>query len=214
MTVSSFDENKICNIALSRIGGGSIDSILAPLTDLEATCANLYTILVQSLLAHEWNFSDAEAELAKNPDATALKDYTSAFRLPGDLLSGPYAVYGDGSTRNDGAWRIVSDHLYCNYTTVIINYRRKPPVSEWPAPFTNLVIKALEADLAMPVRENASLKAALLQEAFGTPAENGRGGLFGIAKRLDAQSKPIRSMFRNGNPITSARFGGGVNASS
>jgi len=208
MTVSSFDENKIANIALSRIAGGSIDSITDPVSDLEATCANIYTILVETLLAHEWNWAFAEAELAKNPDLTPLKDYTTAFRLPADMLSGPAAVYGDGATRNDGAWRIASDHLYCNYTTVIIDYRRKPPVSEWPSYFVNLVIKAMEADLAMPVRENATLKAALTQEAFGSPAENGRGGLFGVAKRLDAQSKPIKSIFANGNPLTSARFGG------
>lgn len=208
MTVNSYNENKICQIALSRIGGGFIDSVIDPVTDLESTCANIYTIVVESLLSHEWSFTNGEAELAKNPDFTPINGYKNAFRLPANMLSGPSGVYGNGSNRNDGHWVVADDHIHCDYDTVIIDFRKKPKVSEWPPYFVNLVIKALEADLAMPVRENASLKQALHVEAFGTPQEELRGGLFGVAKKLDAKSKTIKSFFANGNPITSARFGG------
>lgn len=205
MTVTAYDENKICSIALSRIGGGTIDSILEPQTDLEATCANLYFLRMESLLSYEWNWANAEAVLAKDLDVTPLKDYGNAFRLPGDLLSGPYAVEGDGSRINTGNWRIFGAHLYADYRTVIINYRRKPVVQIWPSYFVNLAVTALSSDFSVPVRESVTMKDALYAEAFGTPQENGMGGLFKTARRLDAQSKPTRSIFRNGDQLTATR---------
>lgn len=206
MTITTYDDNKICQIALSGIAGGSIDSILEPETDLEATCANIYFILVETLLSEEWNWTSGEAELVKDLDVTPLRQFTNAFTLPGNLLSGPSAVFGNGSRLNDGDWCIKDNHLYCNYDTVIIEFRKKTPVNTWPPYFVNLVIKALQADLAMPVRENATLKATLLEEAYGPPIMQGRGGLFGKAKTMDAKSKPMRSLFANGDPLSRTRY--------
>lgn len=208
MSITIYDENKICSIALTRLGGGTIESVLDPVTDLEVTCANVYSIVAESLLSHEWSWVNTEFELNRLPDVTPLKDFKYAFQLPSNMLCGPRAVYGNGSQLNDGQWAVKGQQLYCDYTTVVVDYAGKPPVSMWPAYFVNLVAKAVEADLAVPIRENATLKATLLEEAYGPPMMEGRGGLFGIAKRLDAKNKPTKSLFRNGDPFTSARFGG------
>lgn len=209
MPISVYDENKICNIALSRLGGGTVESVLDPVTDLEVTCANIYFLVAESLLAHGWNWAKGEIELALLPDVTPLRGFGKAFQLPTNMLAGPVAVYGGGRRLNDGQWKVVGDRLYCDYDTVVVDYGKKPPVAIWPAYFVNLVTKAVEADLAVPIRENATLKATLLAEAYGTPEFEGRGGLFKIARNLDAQSKPTRSIFANGDPFTAARFGGG-----
>lgn len=208
MPVIVYDENKICNIALTRLGGLPIESVLDPTTDMEETCANIYHIRAEELLAHEWNWTNAELELARLPDVTPVKTFRYAFQLPSNMLSGPRAVYGDGSELNSGQWKVVGDKLYCDFQTVAVDYGNKPPPSIWPAYFVNLVTKAVEADLAIPVREDRQLKADLLEEAFGPPIMEGRGGLFKIAKNLDAKNKPTQTLFSNGDPFTAARFGG------
>lgn len=209
MTFSTFDENRLCNIALSGIGGGSINSIIDPVVDLEATCANVYSSLIPFLLSFNWNWTNTEAELAKNLDITPLREFESAFRLPADLSSGPVAVYIDGVQRaQEGYWKIKGTHLYCNGDVVIIDYVGGADVSTWPPFFRRLAIKALQADLAIPVRDNEQLEDQLRREAYGPPEMEGRGGLMGVALRIDAQSKGTKTMFKNGDPFTSARFGG------
>ena len=208
MTVTTYSETEICQIGLSLIGGGDIDSITNPVTDLEATCARIYKPRIETLLSHEWNWSETELELAKDADVTPLKNFTSAFRLPPNMLAGPAAIYADGSELNDGDWTVKGAYLYCNYKTVIVDYRKKPPVAIWPSYFVNLAAHDLAAAFAIPVREDKSLREEMHRIAYGSPEFEGRGGLFATAKKLDAKAKPTRSMFANGDPLTRARFGG------
>lgn len=206
MTATTYDEVKICNIALAGIGGGSIESISSPSTDLEADCANAFALVVESLLSHEWNWAQAEVALARDLDVTPIKDYDYAFRLPSAMLAGPSGVWGNGSPLNDGQWCVKGAHLYCSYTTVKIDFSKKPPVSIWPPYFVNLVVAALRAQLAIPVRESVSMSEKFEVQAFGTPEEGGRGGLFRMARNLDAKSKPVKSLFRNGDPFSATRY--------
>lgn len=208
MTVNSFDETEICQIALSLIGGGEIDSITDPSTDLEATCARIYKPKIETLLSHEWNWAEAELELTKDIDVTPLKNFTSAFRLPGNMLAGPAAIYADGSQLNSGDWQVKGAYLYCNYTTVIVDYRKKPPVVIWPSYFVDLATHVLAAAFAIPVREDKSLRDEMHRLAYGSPEFEMRGGMFAVAKKLDAKAKPTKSIFANGDPFTRARFGG------
>ncbi|MFO0390188.1 MAG: hypothetical protein ACK502_10810 [Alphaproteobacteria bacterium] len=210
MTVNTYTETDVAQIALSLIGGGDIDSITDPDTDLEATCARIYKPTIETLLSHEWNWAEAELELAKDLDVTPLKEFTSAFRLPANMLAGPAAVFGDGKEIGDGAWCVKGAHLYCSYTTVMVDYRKKPPVTIWPSYFVNLAAHALAAAYAIPVREGAgrAIRDEMHRIAYGPPEMENRGGLFAVAKKLDAKSKPNRSIFANGDPFTRARFGG------
>jgi hypothetical protein len=208
MTVNSFDETEICQTALSLIGGGEIDSILDPQTDLEATCARIYKPRIETLLSHEWNWAEKELELALDLDVVPLKDFTKAFRLPSNLLAGPGDVYGDGSQLNDGDWRVMGAHLYCNYTTVIVDYRGKPPVVIWPSYFVNLAAHDLATAFCVPVMDDRALRDDFQLTTYGPAEMEGRGGLFQTAKRMDAKSKPTKSMFANGDPFTRARFSG------
>lgn len=208
MTVNSFDETDICQTALSLIGGGEIDSIADPESDLEATCARIYKPKIETLLSHEWNWAQAELELAADLDVVPLKNFSRAFRLPGNMLAGPAAVYADGRQINDGDWEIKGAHLYCNYTTVIVDYRKKPPVIIWPSYFVDLATHVLAAAFAIPVREDKSLRDDMHRLAYGPPEMEMRGGMFAVAKKLDAKAKPTKSLFANGDPFTAARFGG------
>lgn len=206
MTVTTYDNVSNCNASMIRIGGEQIDSIVEPTTDLEAQCAVLYPLLVDALLGeHDWNWARQEMQLAADLDVTPLKKWDKAFRLPADMIAGPFAVFGDGREIGTHAYEIFGDHLYCDFSVVIVNYRRRKPEANWPPYFTRLVVTAFASQMAIPVRENLVLSEKLDIEAFGLPQEGRRGGLMGRAMTLDAQSKPIKSIFANGDPLTSTR---------
>lgn len=208
MTVNAYDDVKICSIALNLVGENPINSITDPETDIEATCARLYPPLVASLLSrHEWNFANPVRQLAINADETPQLSYTYAHKLPSDLLAGPFAVYGNGDFRRPVTdYENADDHIHSNYQRIDVRYRRKTPVETWPEYFVDLVTTALGARLAKPVADNTSLATELRITAFGPAELDGEGGLFKAAKGIDAKSQPIRSFFRNGDPLTATRY--------
>ncbi|MDP2206984.1 MAG: hypothetical protein Q8K65_11840 [Alphaproteobacteria bacterium] len=207
MTVTNLDENKICNITQSRIGGAQINSITNPQDDREATCANLFYTLLDTLLAeHDWNFALWEKSLTRDMDVEALRGFDRAFRLPGDLIAGPFDVDGDGRSASKGDYAVLGAHLHASYKTVSILYRRRPPVTVWPPFFVSLFIAAYAGQLCIPERDNVKMADMFAEEAFGPPQMQRRGGLMAAAMKIDAQSKPTKTIFKNGDPFTGTRY--------
>lgn len=207
MTANAYDDIKICSAALNLIGEKPINSIDDPKTDNEATCARIYPLVVSELLSsHEWNFANPVRQLAINADQTPQFGYEYAHRLPSDLIAGPFAVYGDGNFRYTiSDYENADDHIHSNYERIDVRYRKKTAVSTWPEYFVSLVVLALASRLAKPVADNTSLTQELRIQAFGPAEANGQGGFLKVAKGIDAKSQPIRSFFRNGDPLTATR---------
>ncbi|HCS22610.1 MAG TPA: hypothetical protein PLW48_03815 [Alphaproteobacteria bacterium] len=207
MTVTNLDENKICNITMSRIGGAQINSITDPQDDREVTCANLFFSLLDTLLAeHDWNWAMWEKTLTRDLDVDALRGFERAFRLPGDLIAGPFDVEGDGQQANKGDYVILGAHVHASYKSVKVLYRRRPPVNIWPPFFVSLFVAAFAGQLCIPERDSVSMADKFTEEAFGPPSLLRRGGLMGMAMKIDAQSKPTKTLFKNGDPFTATRY--------
>lgn len=209
MTVSSYDDIAVVNLALSKIAAESISSLDADDedSDIAGLCARIYPAVRDTIIsAHPWSFCKAELELSRANGITPIKNWQYAYRLPDDMLAGPFALYGDGSTNPVQSFEQFGDYLYCNYQKVLMDYRRRPPESQWPMFFVNLVATATAAELAIPITDSTSRSQELNLVAYGPPGLDGKGGLFATATRTDSQSKPIRSMFRNGDPLANTRF--------
>ena len=83
------------------------------------------------------------------------------------------------------------------------------PESAWPSWFRELVVVAFAEDLARLVM-NRRLAEEMHAQAFGTPSENGRGGLFAAALEEDGRAAPQRTLgYDDAGPLVEARFGGG-----
>ena len=198
----------VINRALARFGGGEIQS-LDENSDLAALCANIYTGKRDYLLSiHPWRFAMAKRQLAKLSDVSPLNEWMFAFALPADMLSGPWAVFGDGQNLSSHFFEIYDGDLYCSYDTVVIDYTRRIDESDWPVWFTDFVATAVAAELAMPVSDQVSKAEMLSLMAYGSKAFAGRGGLFAQCRRLDGQTQTTKTLFSRGDPLTAARFGG------
>lgn len=208
MTLNTVDEIKICNTASTMISGKKINSITDPKNDSEATFAVLYPMSRDTLLArHPWAFANPFRTLAIDADAPVIGAWKNAFKLPSDLIAGPFSVFGDGSKYlADGfSFENRNDYIYANFDTCQISYRARPDVSIWPPYFVYLVATDLASLAAKPIKSDTALAEEMRIRAYGPAQLDGNGGLFQAAKNLDAQSKPMRSMFENGDPLTRSR---------
>lgn len=208
MTVNGYDDLAINNMALNLLGQSPINSIEEPTSDNEATCARIYPITVLSLLSrHPWNFANPVRQLAVNGDITPVGNYLYAYKLPSDMLSGPEAVFADGNLKRPvHDYEVADDHVHCNYTRIDVRYAKKTSPATWPAYFVELVVMALASRLAKPIADNTALTTEYRIAAFGPAEMDGEGGLFKTAKGLDAKSQPMKSLFRNGDPLTAQVF--------
>lgn len=210
MTVSGYTDISICNAALDELGVNQINSIVNPETDVEASCARLYPLTIGGLLSrHPWNFAQPLRQLAVDADATPAQKsgYEYAYRLPSDLIAGPFAVYADGNVKHPiHDYMNVNGYILASYNRIDVRYRHVPPVERWPIYFIDLAVMALAARLAKPVTGDNELATEKRIIAFGHANSDMNGGLFAEAKRIDAISRPIPSLFQNGDPITATRY--------
>lgn len=77
----------ICNLALDRLGQGSIASILAPSKPEEDICARWYDQTRRELLReYIFNFARKPAVLTANANAPTHPDFATGYNLPVDLV--------------------------------------------------------------------------------------------------------------------------------
>jgi len=196
----------VCNAGLSKLGQFSIDGF-DDTTDLAAICSRIYPIVRDSLLSrHEWRFATIMRQLARDADETPKVKYGYAYRLPADLIDGPNAVYEAGGRNPVKDFQLVGQFIYTDLETVVIEYRARAAENIWPAWFEDLVVEATAAALAMPVTETLNKAQYHNQIAFGLPSDNGEGGLYSQARRLDSKSKVNKSFIpSSGGPLIEAR---------
>lgn len=183
-----------------------------PINDFEipgnaSTAGVIYPAIRQALFsAYDWSFAKAKRQLTKDAGATPLNVYTNAFALPADLLEGPDTVYGDGAAYATNDFELFGNHIYCDYDTVIIDYKKLVDEQYWPEWFVNLMAHEFARAMAIPVTESTERAAELRQIVYGHANLGGNGGLFAKAKQIDSKNRPVRSLFQNGDPLLATRY--------
>lgn len=179
----------ICSDALILLGAAPISSFTEG-TDSAQACDRLYPDLRDNLLSsYEWVWSVKKvslARLATNP----TNEWTYAYQLPGDMLSGVMAVFETNSTYQKPlryGWEVYGDQLFTNLETVYIDYQATVTESKMPNYFVRLLRTAMAAELALVVTDQLNKADYFRQLAYGTPGENGRGGLFRDAMNINAR---------------------------
>jgi hypothetical protein len=209
MTVNSYNADEdLCSATCDLLRIPAVSSISDPTTDTEARFARQLPLLRGMLLSrHDWNFANPVVQLTNNPDVTPNAGHDHAFKLPSDLIAGPFAVY-DSATSDEPVLNYINanDHIHASFDVCLVQYRRNPPLSTWPLYFTDLVVVALASRMAKAETDNDALVREYRIQAFGRADENSNGGLLGAAKNIDARSEPIKTIYQNGDPLTATRY--------
>lgn len=193
----------LINRALLRIGAIPIQSDIIPGSEQHVA---VYDGVVERLAADPWTFLKTTRRLVQLATAP-LRGWLYAYQLPPEMLGGPRAVYADQATDQPlTTFDIEGDQLLCNQPQVWLVFTRFDAVARWPGDFRELVTLALMAEYALSVREDRALHDRLYAKAFGTPAQNGRGGLYAAALENDSQGVPATTVGGGANPLIDVRF--------
>lgn len=203
----------VASQALARLGEPSISSFTED-TEAAEKVNQLYEPTVLQLFGQaNWSFATERATLQIDGAKTPVNEWRYAYLMPtlrSVRVGKPRGVFNSTNLRAPQVfdYEVQGRWIFADYTTVVIEYVKRMPESQWPGYFHTLAIEALAATLALPVTENASKEQLHRQLAYGNPSEGGRGGLFKVASDADATGDPTRSILDDHDPIAQARFGG------
>ena len=195
----------ICSDALIMLGANPLSSFTVG-TDDAQVADRLYDDVRDTLLmqyAYSWSIKKVKlAQLVQTP----INEWKYIYQLPGNLLGNPKAVFNVGAvgatTQRD--FEIYGDGLNTNYEQVWIDYQYRPEPFEFPPYFVRLLKTALAAEFAEPVTDQITKADYFHSRAYGSPAENMRGGLVCVAINIDGADRPAQTIQEF--PISDVRF--------
>lgn len=203
----------VASMALARLGEPAISSFDEN-TDTAEKVKQLYESTILGLLSgYEWQWCSKRAVLSIDGGKTPENEWTYGFLMPAirtDRVGNPYRVY-NSTSRNAPEffdYEIENKWILTNASTIVIEYTQRMPENVWPGYFERMAVEALAAVFALPITENESKENWHTGIAYGSPSEQGEGGLLGRAMKADARGTPTRGLLDETDPMTSARFGG------
>lgn len=181
----------ICSDALISLGASPLSSFTEG-TDAAQACDRLYPDLKNTLLStYVWSWTLAKIQLARL-SATPINEWKYAYQMPGDHLTGALAVFETDGTDQRSVrygWEIYGNELVTNMETVFIDYQQTISEAKMPNYFVRLLRTALAAELAIVITDQSAKADYFRALAYGSPGENGRGGLIREAMNIDARGQ-------------------------
>ena len=181
----------LCSNALLRLG-------VAPISSFEEgeagkTCGTIYQDFITNLLSiYNWQFASTKVQLARLSEAP-LSEYKYQFQLPSDMLKLQKVYYSNNvQASSEIGFRLQGGVLLTDNETIYIDYTRNVDVPEFPAYFVEFAVLALCSVLAIAITDKGDYAGVFRQLAFGTANDNGNGGEFGRAKKLDSMQQPSK----------------------
>lgn len=181
----------ICSDALILLGAEPITSFTDG-SDSAQACSRLYPDLRDTIISsYVWSWSLKKSKISRLSTAP-LNEWRYAYQMPGDMLSGVLAVFETNSTNERSrryGWEIYGQEFYTNMETVFIDYQRSVAEASLPHYFVRLLRTAMAAELAIVITDQAAKADYFRAQAFGSPGENGRGGMMREAMNIDARGQ-------------------------
>lgn len=170
------------------------------------TYVSIYEGVVEDLLSrYPWTFATVTrrlTRLAAVPDA----HWTYYYQLPADMLGAPRAAFDQAQLRTPfTSWELTENRLATNAEQVWLTFTKRADPTFWPGYFTELVVTALMAQMALSVREDSPMYERLRSIAFGAGGMDGHAGLLAQCQAMDGQGKPSAVVGEGYNPLLEAR---------
>lgn len=194
----------ICSDAMILLGAASISSFSEG-TDEAQIADRLYDDIRDTLLMqYPYSWSIKKVKLAQLVDAP-VNEWKYQYALPGDMLGNPKAMFitsgVGGSPVND--FEIYGTAVYTNFEEIWIDYQFRPEPGFFPPYFVNLLKHALAAAFAEPITDQIQKADYYHRLAYGSPAENMRGGLSRVSMNIDGVDRPNQNIMDF--PLTEVR---------
>lgn len=201
--MTSLTDIDLTNQALRMLGEFGVTSFDEG-TDLAETCNRIVATTLRALLvSHPWRFTMRKTMLAQVADAP-LTEWAYQHAMPPNSIF-IRAVRPAPKAPSADEWEIFENRILSNCAILYCDFQVEIDSAAWPAWFTNLARHALAADLAIAVGAGTTAADAFFRRAYGSPMENGSGGLMRIARNLDSQQQTPQRI--GTTPLITARWG-------
>ena len=199
---------ELLNRALMRIGAQPLIDELDPVAPPHIA---VYDSVLSRLAAYPWSFMKTSRRLVRRdaaPDPAHFPAHWKyAFDLPPDHLGALRAVYDSETLRRPFlGFEVQGAVLLTDAAQIWVVVMVTSQTQRWPGDFSELLMTAVMAELALSIREDRPLHDRLYAKAFGSPGQNGMGGLLAAALENDAQGVPDEAIGDGSSPLIDARF--------
>lgn len=199
--------------ALARLGEPSISDFSADNDTAEKVNLLYETTILQLLSMRDWSFATTKIALNEDAAAVPVNKWTRSFLMPAlqtVRVGKPIKVTNSAAVGAVATfdYEIEGKWIQTDETVIVIEYIERKNEALWPGYFNTLAIEALASVLALPITENASKEELHRAIAYGTPSQNGRGGLFAVASAADQIGEPTQGLLDDYDLMRATRFGG------
>ncbi len=201
---------QICSSALVRLGAKSISSFDELSTG--PLCAEVFPdVKLRVLTAGPWRSILAKSAELTRTLVSPPTQYMYEYQIPPDSLTGfPRTVwnspFNSGRSTQFTDFNIFGTKILTNAEQVFIDYQVDIDPELLPPHINQLMIYAVAAEIALAVTDQQTTADTWFKVAWGTPEQNGKGGYFKEAQRIDSQGHPSQSI--KNYPLTAVRHGG------
>lgn len=202
----AIDKQALVNEALSvELGVGPIFSTDDG-SDLAEQVEQAWNVTVDRVFGlHDWHFALKTVKLNRLAD-TPVNGWKYAFELPGGRIGPPLKILDDPKRRRPlRDFDLEEGLLFADGANAWARCKFLVDPDTWDPAFRTAFVKALGANLAVPVWADNELKSELMQECFGTPSQGLSGGLFGRLMAQDKAAAPIGEPLLDDDPLTNVR---------
>lgn len=203
----------ICNLAIDRVSGDRIADFTEE-SPFGVFCADAWPHKKEMLLSkYRWAFANSIRLLAAEEiGATETAVMAYKFAKPADLVGAVHAFRDAADpyqAERTPYVMLADDHYWADEAVVYAEYTAAKAPALWPAYFRELAIVAFAADCAGHAQMR-SLQRDLEAKAWGTPSDNGEGGLYLQARNEDSRQAPPRQLVSgvDAGPLVGSRWAG------
>jgi hypothetical protein len=158
---------QICNMALSHVGGGRIESMTEGSSEAREVSTWYDPSRLQVLEGFDWSFARKTQLLALHPDAAPEPAWALRYQVPSDLVSPRYLVNPAGNTADAVPFELMASDAG-NEMTLVTDLAQATLVYTFdqksPAMFSSLFVLVLSHVLAANICFSITGKADLKQQ--------------------------------------------------
>lgn len=195
----------ICSRALVQLGAAPI-SALPDGTDASKVCVNVYEGAKRNLMSlYPWRFLMVKKNLTREA-ITPAGEWEYSYIIPPEAVGLVHAVFRSGSdVISTTEYEVFGQRIYTNHQVLIADFVAEMDEATWPAYFVELMVGVMCEKIAFAITDQQNVQTDWMNKVYGSPGENGRGGMMGQAMSQDSQG--------DGNPMlmsdefVSARMG-------
>lgn len=208
------DQLAVANKALAVFAGGSITAFDegTPLADL---CRSIVPrIIDRCLISQQWKMNTVTRQLERiafsGADPQPPNGWRYGYALPADTLRGPFRCSRHRNIRSGAfrEWSREGRRVFTDADEVFAEVLLRLSPDQWGPTFLDFVVTACAAELVVPVCEDKDERDRLHAKAWGSPRENGRGGLAGQVLDQDVSTDPGFDASGDDGPLVAAHVSG------